>query len=68
MGVRTAISIQIKSIRRENNFAYAACYVCLLGSISSTFYVRIFCTKVHSKPNSKQEKGAQKTFVQKMRA
>jgi len=25
-------------------------------SISSTFYERIFCTKVHSKPNSKQRK------------
>jgi len=37
-------------------------------SISSTFYVCIFCTKVCSKPNSKQRKAAQKTFVQKMGA
>jgi len=33
-------------------------------SILSTFYVRIFCTKVHSKPNSKQRKAAQKIFIQ----
>jgi len=37
------------------------------GSISSTFYALIFLTKVHSKPNSKQKKAAQKIFVQKMR-
>ncbi len=30
--------------------------VASLVSISSTFYVRIFCTKVCSKPNSKQSK------------
>jgi len=34
-------------------------------SISSTFYARIFRTEVCSKPNSKQRKAAQKTFVQK---
>jgi len=27
-------------------------------SISSTFYAQIFCTKVSSKPNSKQRKAA----------
>jgi len=37
----------------------------LLASISSTFYARIFCTKVCSKPNSKQRKSAQKTFERK---
>jgi hypothetical protein len=35
----------------------------LLESISSTFYAHIFCTKVHLKPNSKQRKAAQKTFM-----
>jgi len=35
-------------------------------SISSTFYTQIFCTKVCSKPNSKQIKAAQKTFVWKI--
>jgi len=34
-------------------------------SISSTFYACIFLTKVCSKPNSKQRKAAQKTFMQK---
>ncbi len=34
-------------------------------SISSTFYGRIFHTKVSSKPNSKEIKAAQFTFVQK---
>ncbi len=38
-----------------------------LMSILSTFNARIFNTKVCSKPNSKQRKAAQKTFVQKMR-
>ena len=33
--------------------------------ISSTFYVRNFCTKVRSKSNSKQRKAAQKTFARK---
>jgi len=37
----------------------------LLGSISSIFYACIFRTKVRSKPNSKQKKAAQKTFVWK---
>jgi hypothetical protein len=37
---------------------------CLLVAISSTFTMRIFCTKVCSKPNSKQRKAAQKTCVQ----
>ncbi len=37
-------------------------------SISSKFYVHIFCTKVRSKPNSKQKKAAQKTFVPKTHA
>ncbi len=35
------------------------------GSISSTFYMRIFCKKVCSKPNTKQIKAAQKTFCTK---
>jgi hypothetical protein len=35
----------------------------LLGSISSSFYSSIFRTKVCSKPNSKQKKAVQKTFV-----
>jgi len=39
-----------------------------LESISSTFYTQIFCTKVCSKPNSRQRKAAQKTFIQKMHA
>jgi len=39
-----------------------------LWSISSTFYMRIFHTKFCSKPNSKERKAAQKTFVQKIRA
>jgi len=39
---------------------------CHQGSISSTFYSHIFRTKVCSKPNSKQKKAAQKTFVRKM--
>ncbi len=33
------------------------------GLIPPTFYSHIFCTKVCSKPNSKQRKAAQKTFV-----
>jgi len=37
-------------------------------SISSTFHMCIFCTKVCSKPNSKQRKAAQFAFVQKMHA
>jgi len=40
-------------------------YLEALSSISSTFYAHIFC--VCSKPNSKQRKAAQKTFVWKMR-
>jgi hypothetical protein len=37
----------------------------VLGSISSIFYVQIFCRKVCSKPDSKQRKAAKKTFVWK---
>ncbi len=37
----------------------------VLMSISSTFYTRIFCMKVHSKPNSKQRIAAQKSFIQR---
>ncbi len=37
-----------------------------LESISSTFYSRIFRTKVHSKQNSEERKAAQSAFVQKM--
>ncbi len=40
----------------------------LQGSISSTFYSRIFHTKIHSNPNSKKRKSAQKNSVQKIRA
>ncbi len=43
------------------------CLSVVQGSILSTFYDSIFCTKVCSKPNSKQRKATQKTFIQKMR-
>ncbi len=45
-----------------------ACNITNQGSISSTFYMRIFRSKACSKPNSKHIKAAQKTFVQKMSA
>ena len=38
----------------------------LHGSISSTFYADIFCTRVGPKPNYMQKKAAQKTFIQKI--
>jgi len=38
----------------------------ILRSFSSTNYACIFCMKVCSKPNCKQRKVAQMTFVQKM--
>jgi len=38
----------------------------VMVSISLTFYVSIFRSKIPSKPNSKHRKAAQKTFIQKM--
>jgi len=42
--------------------------ISVLELISPTFYSRIFCLNVGSKPNSKQRKAAQESFVQNMRA